>query len=167
MAIAEALIPEFSHEAKTTRRLLEVVPEERFDWQPHEKSMTLGRLAGHIAEMPKWAHLTVRQDVLDFEDGGDYQPFNPATSEELLAGHDEAVEVFHRSLAGVDDQRMLATWTMRKGEEVLAEMPRVAAVRGFILSHIVHHRGQLSVYLRLLDVALPQTYGPTADNPSF
>ncbi len=166
MSISQMMLAELNHEAANTRKMLEVVPEDKLDWQPHEKSMTLSRLTGHIAEMPGWAPLMVGKDVLDFADSN-FEPVQPKTLEELLAHHDQSVTTFNDALGGTDDATLMKEWTMRNGDQVFFSMPCAAAIRGFILNHIVHHRGQLSVYLRHLDVPLPQVFGPTADNPSF
>lgn len=166
MSMSQALLAEFSHEAAATRKLLARVPEGKLGWQPHDKSMTLARLTGHIAEIPQWAGVVVGQEELVLDPSG-YTPFLPETTAQLLAAHDQNVAAFRETLEGVSDDQLFVTWRMRKDDQVITEMPRVAALRAFILSHIVHHRGQLSVYLRLLDVALPQIYGPTADEPTF
>ncbi len=166
MSISEALLAELNQEAANTRRMLEVVPGDKLDWQPHEKSMTLGRLAGHIAEIPGWAALMAGQDELDFAES-DFTPVMAETTEALLEAHDQSVAAFNDSVQGCDDATMMNPWTMKNGDHVFFSMPCAVAMRGFVLNHIVHHRGQLSVYLRQLEVALPQVYGPTADNPNF
>ncbi len=166
MSISEAMLAEFNHEAANTRKMLEVVPAGKLGWQPHEKSMTLGRLSGHIAEIPGWGTMMVGKDELDFE-GSNFQPVNPDSVEGLLEAHDQGVAAFNESLQGQDDATLMQTWTMRNGDHVYFSMPCVAAMRGFVLNHIVHHRGQLSVYLRQLEIPLPQVYGPTADSPDF
>lgn len=166
MSISEAMIAELNHEAGNTRKMLEVVPGDKFGWQPHEKSMTLGRLTGHIAEIPGWAPMMAGKDELDLA-ASDFSPVKPETVEELLAYQDQTVTAFNQALDGHDDATLMKPWTMKSGEQVFFTMPCAVAMRGFILNHIVHHRGQLSVYLRELDVALPSVYGPTADNPNF
>ena len=167
MSIGKTLVAEFKHEAANTRKVLEAVPEDRFDWKPHEKSMTLGQLAAHIAETPTWVRSMI-EDELDFAvAGGDYKPFAPATKAELLAGFDENVKDFETTVAGRDDEFLGVTWTMRHGDKVLMSVPRHVAMRSTAINHIIHHRGQLTVYLRLLDAPVPPTYGPTADNASF
>ncbi|MEM7480679.1 MAG: DinB family protein [Acidobacteriota bacterium] len=165
MALIKLFAQEMKHEAATTRRVLEVVPEEHFAWKPHEKSMSLGRLAGHIAEIPGWGPDTLQADFLDL--GGDdaYQPFHPATRAELLAGHDRALETFFGSTQGVTDEDLSRNWQLRMGDHIAVEAPKAAILRSFILSHVVHHRGQMSVFLRLLDVPVPSVYGPSADDP--
>ena len=166
MSMSQAILGEFDHEAASTRKMLEVVPEDKLGWQPHEKSMTLSRLAGHIAEIPGWASEMVGKDHFDLG-GGNYQPVQPDSIAELLAAHDRSVAAFQAALEGADDATLFQPWALRSGDEVLLQMPCIAALRGFVLSHVVHHRGQLSVYLRLHEVALPQVYGPTADQQGF
>lgn len=166
MSISQGLLAEFGHEATNTRKMLEVVPEDRFGWAPHEKSMTLARLAGHIAEIPQWAAGMVGHDELDMG-GGNYEPVLPGTVAELLEAHDRSVAAFTGAVEGADDETLMKPWTLRSGDQVHLRMPCAVAMRSFILNHVVHHRGQLSVYLRQQEVPLPQVYGPTADNQSF
>ncbi len=163
LTLAQAITAEFQQEAANTRKMLERVPEDQLGWQPHEKSMSLGRLAGHIAESASWVREVVASTELDFAQS-DYKPFEPKSNAELLAEFDKHAAGFEEALAGKSDEEMLVEWTIKGGDHVIAKLPRVAAVRGFILSHTYHHRGQLSVYLRLLDVPVPGVYGPTADD---
>ena len=128
--------------------------------------MSLGKLASHIADNPAWA-ASMASEALDFADMGDYKPFEATSSEELLAGFDERVRIFNETVAGISDEQFQEEWTMRQGEQVLVQMPRAAAFRTWLFSHMIHHRGQLFVYLRLLDVPLPKTYGGTADDQGF
>lgn len=162
MSLIEPIIAELQHEAATTRRLLERVPQDAFAWKPHEKSMTLGRLAAHIAELYTFTTPISTQDELDFE-AGSYEPFAPTNSTELLEAFDKNVADSIKMLRAQADDRLLAPWRLRSGEQVFFEMPRAEVIRSFMLNHIVHHRGQLSVYLRLQNVPLPPIYGPTAD----
>ena len=161
--IANGIVAEFEHESANTRKMIERVPEDKFDWQPHEKSMTLGRLATHLAENPQWCGTLLDQDELDMADS-DYESKTANSVAELLELFDTNATAFIDSVGGRSDEEMLAEWTLRVGENVVTTLPKVAALRAFILSHTVHHRGQLSVYLRLLDVPLPSIYGPTADD---
>lgn len=165
MSLASDLVAHFDADAPRTRALLAACPPERFDWKPHEKSMTLGQLAGHIAEAPGWTASMVEED-LDVSAMAGYVPFSPTGREELLSRFEEACASLHSALEGRTDEHMHGTWRMRAGEQVLMELPRHAVVRDFALHHGMHHRGQLSVYLRLLDVPLPETFGPTADSAS-
>lgn len=163
--IAASLRAELAQESKATRRMLAAIPDDKLDWQPHEKSMPLGRLAGHLVEMAGWAP-TLLGEELDFA-AGDFSPWIPESTAQLLEKLDENVAGFDRDLDGVEDEALFGTWTMRNGEQILVQMPRLAAFRTFVLNHIVHHRAQLGVYLRLLDVPVPSTYGPSADDQSF
>ena len=159
-----ALKAELQHEAAGTRRLLERVPEDKLAWRPHEKSMTLGRLAGHICELPEWGRRTVEEPEVDLAEIPPEQRGKVADSTAAMLGDfDRAMEGFAAALDGADDASMFESWRLRNGEQVFFEMPRAAALRSFVFNHLVHHRGQLTVFLRLLDVPLPQTYGPTAD----
>ena len=164
MAITDALLPEFDHEMGTTRRLLERVPEADFAWKPHEKSMALGRLAGHLANIPAWCGLILDQPFYDLATSGDDpRPRLPVSRAALLQEFDTKVLAARANLARRLDQEMTAPWTLkREGHEVFT-MPRISALRSFVMNHSVHHRGQLSVYLRLRNVPLPSMYGPTAD----
>ncbi len=160
--IASAFLAELENEAKVTRTCLERVPADKFDWQPHEKSMTFGRLAVHCAEMFGWTKETLKSDVLDFANF-DFKPFEPKSSEDLLAFFDEHIAVAKSILAETSDETFFTDWTMRNGEQVYFTMPKVAVMRSFVMNHIIHHRGQLSVYLRLNDIPVPSIYGPSAD----
>ncbi|MDT5272146.1 MAG: hypothetical protein QOH49_4332 [Acidobacteriota bacterium] len=162
MRICETLAAEMAQEAKTTRRLLERVPEASFGWKPHEKSMSLGRLAAHVAELPELIIPALTQDELDFA-AGEFKPFEPKTTAELLEKFDRNIATAAEALQKQPDERMGEKWKLRSGDHVLFEMPRASVVRFVGLNHVVHHRGQLSVYLRLLDVPLPSIYGPSAD----
>jgi uncharacterized damage-inducible protein DinB len=164
MAITDALLPEYDHEMATTRRLLDRVPEVRFSWKPHDKSMTLGELAGHLANLPYWCSATLSASVLDLDTlGDDARPKTPAARGALLDDFDRKVAAARARLAQTTDPELLAPWTLKKGDQELFTMPRIAAIRSFVMNHSIHHRGQLSVYLRLNDVPIPPIYGPTAD----
>jgi uncharacterized damage-inducible protein DinB len=164
MALKDAFLPEFDHEMGTTRRLLERTPEEEFSWKPHEKSMTLGQLAGHIANIPHWCDAIFNQTVFDIAAAGeDVRPKAPPSRAALLAEFDQKVSAARANLAARTDADMMVQWTFTRGDHEVFTMPRVSAFRSFILNHLIHHRGQLSVYLRLKNVPLPSIYGPTAD----
>jgi len=160
--ISTALIAEIEHEAAVTRTVMERIPAEKFDWKPHEKSMTFGRLASHVAEMFGWTPPTMENAELDFAKM-DYKPFEPKTTEELVEFLDKNVAEAIASLKASADDRFMENWTMRNGEQVYFTMPKIAVMRSFVMNHIIHHRGQLSVYLRLNDIAVPSIYGPSAD----
>jgi len=155
------LLPEFDHEMANTRKLLECVPDGKFDYAPHEKSMPLGRLAGHIAEIPSYGSATIRMDRLDMK--GDEKSFQPTSKKEILETFDKYVADARAALAGASDEDLAKVWTFTfAGKEVFA-MPRIAVLRSMMLSHLVHHRGQLGVYLRMSNVEFPGMYGPSAD----
>jgi len=164
MAIKDALLPEFDHEMGTTRRLLDRAPEQAFDWKPHEKSMTLGGLSSHLANIPHWCTAILGAPVMDLATIPEDARPKPATSHaDLLALFDTNVAAARERLATVTDPEMMAPWTLRQGDQEIFTLPRVAALRSFVMNHSIHHRGQLSVYLRLNGVPLPSIYGPTAD----
>jgi uncharacterized damage-inducible protein DinB len=165
MSLADALGLVFADEARRTRAVLEVVPKDRFDWRPHEKSMTLGELAGHLAEMPAWVRLYLAEGLDLDHPPDDLGSFAPESREDLLGRFDENVALFLSTLATMDDEFLEAGWTMRSGERVLHQAPRRESMQRILIHHQIHHRGQLTVYLRLLDVPLPPTYGPSADSP--
>jgi uncharacterized damage-inducible protein DinB len=164
MAIIDALLPEFDHEMATTRRLLDRVPEERFSWKPHDKSMTLGQLSGHLANIPFWCTATLNAPSLDIASlGDDARPRAPVSRHALLEAFDQRVAHARGLLAASTDPELLAPWTLKSGDQEFFTMPKISAIRAFVMNHSIHHRGQLSVYLRLNDVPVPPIYGPTAD----
>jgi uncharacterized damage-inducible protein DinB len=164
MAIADALLPEYDHEMATTRRLLDRVPEAHFGWRPHDKSMTLGQLSSHLAYLPYWCSATLDAPSLDLASLGDeLKPTAPASRDALLQDFDRRVAAARERLAKTTDPEFLAPWTLKSGDQEFFTMPRISAIRSFVMNHSIHHRGQLSVYLRLNDVAVPPIYGPTAD----
>lgn len=160
--INAAFLWELQHEAATTRTLLERLPDEKFDWKPHEKSFTTSRLATHIAEMFSWVKTTIETAELDFA-GEEFKPFEPKSSADLLEYFDKCVTEATDALTGAKDETFFETWTMKNGETVYFTMPKIQVLRTFCFNHIIHHRGQLSVYLRLNDIPVPAIYGPSAD----
>ena len=162
MSMVEAIAAEFAQEARNTRKLLERVPEEHFDWGPHEKSMTMAALATHIAEIPQWGLMTLDQDEFTL-DTSEYTPKMASSSAELLGLFEERVQAFGARLKAAGDGELLQPWRMLVDGEVKFELPRIAVLRGMILNHTYHHRGQLEVYLRIKGVPLPAIYGPSAD----
>jgi uncharacterized damage-inducible protein DinB len=160
--LATALIGELQLEAATTRKCLERIPAEKFDYKPHEKSMTMGRLAVHVAEMTGWVVETVNKTELDFATL-DYKPLEPQTTEELVGFFDKILAESIEALQNISDEAMMENWTLRNGEEIYFTMPRIQVLRGMVFNHIIHHRGQLAVYLRLNDIPVPALYGPSAD----
>ena len=165
MPMVDALLPEFDHEMSTTRKLLERVPEDRFAWQPHVKSFSLGALAAHVATLPAWGEATLARSAFEVE--GNQSPVSPASRAELIATFDKNVAIARAALTGKTDAELLAPWTLTRRGKTIFSMPKAAVLRSFVLSHLIHHRGQLSVYLRQLDVSVPSIYGPSADEPAF
>lgn len=164
MAIKDALLPEYDHELATARRLLERVPEGDLTWKPHDKSMSLGQLAAHIANLPYWCSVTIGTQVLDLATLGDGARLrDPQSVAEILTNFDKNLSESRRALEACGDGEMMAPWTLKNGGHEIFTMPRVSALRSFVMNHLVHHRGQLSVYLRLRNVPIPPIYGPTAD----
>jgi uncharacterized damage-inducible protein DinB len=165
VSLATSLAADFQSEIDATRRVLGAVPESKFAWQPHKKSMTLGRLASHVAENAGFI-TGMMEPEMDFEVvSAQWKPLDAKSAKELLTAFEASVKTFNDQLAGKDDAFMKGTWTMRAGPKVFMSVPRHEAIRTIGLNHMIHHRGQLTVYLRLLDVPVPSTYGPTADHP--
>lgn len=160
--IAQSLLPEFDHEFGLLRKTLERVPEDRPDYTPHAKSMTLSKLAGHLAEIPMWLNVTLETDELDFATSN-FESYVMTTRAHLLETLDANVARARAALAAASDAEFMRNWTLRAGEKVFLTMPKVAVVRGFVFSHMIHHRAQLGVYLRMNEVPLPSLYGPSAD----
>lgn len=165
MAMIDALMPEFDHEMASTRKVLERVPEERFDWKPHPKSFSLGALATHVARLPAWGSETLNKSEIDI--GGAPPATAAASKQELLAAFDDNVAHARSALAGRTDAELMAPWSLKRQGKTVFSMPKNAVLRAFVLSHLIHHRAQLTVYLRLLDVPVPSLYGPSADEPAF
>ena len=165
MPLVDALLPEFDHEMTVTRKLLERVPDGNLDWKPHPKSMTLGQLAQHVATLPMWGSMTLNLVELDL---GGSQPLQPMTSQaELLTFFDQNVAVTRAALVGKSDSEMMVPWALKRDGQTIFSMPRAGVWRGFVMSHLIHHRAQLSVYLRMNDVPIPSMYGPSADEGAF
>ena len=165
MSMVDALLPEFDHEMTTTRKVLERVPEDRFDWKPHTKSFSLGALAAHVAALPTWGAEALTKSELEI--AGSQPPTAPPSKADLLGTFDTNVAATRSALAGKTDGELLAVWTLKRGGKALFSMPKANVLRSWVLNHLVHHRRQLSVYLRLLDVPVPSIYGPSADEPAF
>lgn len=153
--------PEFDHEFAQTRRALERVPEDKFDWKPHDKSYTLHALATHLAEIAHWVPVTLQMDVFDLDAG--YERVVPETKEAMLAHFDEGVAEARPLLEAASGEQLMSNWSMKQGGEVMLSMPKGVVLRSFVMNHNVHHRAQLGVYLRMLDVPVPAHYGPSAD----
>jgi uncharacterized damage-inducible protein DinB len=165
MPIAQMLLPEFDQEMANTRKMLERVPDGKFDYKPHEKSMSLGRLAGHTAEMASWVSGTLQFERMDFT--GEEKPFSPATRQEILDAFDKNVVDAREALSKASDEDLMKVWTLTyKGQQIFA-MPRAAVLRTMVISHLIHHRSQLGVYLRLNNIEIPGMYGPSADEKNL
>jgi uncharacterized damage-inducible protein DinB len=167
MALKDALLPEFDHEMGTTRRLLERLPEDKLAWQPHPRSWTLGQLASHLVQILLWSHTILNDVSFDLATPGETPEAHAkraVTSRQRgLQLLDENVARTRAHLASKSDAELMAVWSLTRGGQELMTVPRIAAFRSFVMNHLIHHRGQLSVYLRMNDVPLPPIYGPTAD----
>jgi len=161
MPISQILLPEFDHEMANTRKLLECVPDGKFDYKPHDKSMTLGQLAGHVAEIPSYGSATILLERLDMK--GDEKPFHPTSRTEILERFDKNVAETRAAIAGVSDEDLAKIWSFSFAGREVFSMPRIAVLRAMMLSHLIHHRAQLGVYLRMNSVEFPGMYGPSAD----
>jgi uncharacterized damage-inducible protein DinB len=168
MTLSEMLLPEFDQEMASTRKTIERVPDDKLDWQPHAKSTTMRGLITHLANMPTWVGHTLGKDALDLAPGGVPLRAAPAGSAR------EAVETFDRNvaearaaIAGADDAAFGGSWSLLANGRTLFTLPKLAVLRTFVLNHIIHHRAQLGVYLRLNDVPVPSIYGPSADEGSL
>jgi uncharacterized damage-inducible protein DinB len=161
MSIKDGLLADFDHEMGTTRRLLERLPDDRLAWRPHPRSMTLGGLATHLSNIPRWGNTILNEPSFDLASAP--PPLGEKTSRaEILAAFDE---VCRQTRAAMDksDAEYQSPWTLQRGGQQVFSVPRVAAFRSFVLHHLIHHRGQLSLYLRLNDIPVPAIYGPSAD----
>jgi len=167
MTISESLLPEFDREMGLTRQLLERVPDGKATWKPHQKSFSLGDLSLHLATLPTWAISTMKQTEFDVNPpgGSSYTPPKYESPAATLKTFDENAKATRAVIAGASDGEMMVMWTFKNGGHTVFSMPRVAVLRSFVMNHMIHHRGQLTVYLRMQDVPLPPIYGPTADSP--
>jgi uncharacterized damage-inducible protein DinB len=161
MAIKDGLLADFDHEIGTTRRLLERIPDDKLGWKPHVKSMSLGALATHLTNIPHWGGAILNNAIFDLADAP--PPGAEHNSRAAILGAFDEARAVTRGWMDRTDAEYAATWTLKRAGQELFTVPRVAAFRSFVLHHIIHHRGQLSVYLRLNDVSVPAIYGPTAD----
>ena len=169
MALSESLLPEFDHETANTRKTLERAPEDRWDWKPHVKSMTVGGLTTHLANLLSWAVTTIEEDSFDLGPPGSKPPAMQALGSraEALEAFDKNVRAAREAIAGASDEMLLASWSLKAGGQTLFSMPKIAVLRSFVMNHMIHHRAQLGVYLRLCDVPVPALYGPSADEQTF
>jgi len=159
------MLPEFDREMANTRKTLERIPEDKLDWKPHEKSTTMRGLATHLSNLVGWAVHTIEKDELDASPaGGEPLRAKPVESvQEALETFDKNVAAARAAIAGASDEHLMKPWTLMMGGKTIFTQPRMGVLRGFIMSHSIHHRAQLSVYLRLNDVPVPALYGPSAD----
>jgi uncharacterized damage-inducible protein DinB len=165
MKLIDPLYLEFDRECSSTRKCLERLPSDKLAFKPHEKSMTLGQLAGHVATIPAWIGGTLLADGFDLADGMDRPPVD--TPESILAAFEAASKQAKAAMAQLDDEKAMGEWTLSNKGQAIFSMPRIALVRTILLNHLYHHRGQLTVYMRLLDVPVPGIYGPSADDNPF
>lgn len=166
MSIAQGLLAEFDVEMANTRRTLERLPEDKLDWTPDPKSMSMGRLAAHVAEMPSWAAMTMSTEELDFA-AAPYEPVTAKSREHVLQMLDANVKASRAAIAAGSDADYMKPWTLKAGPQVFFTMPKIAVIRAMVMNHTIHHRGQLTVYYRLNGVPVPALYGPSADEPGF
>lgn len=160
--LKQSLIMELRHESEQTKKMLEKLPQDKFPWRPHDKSMTLGHLASHIAHIPKWITVILSSNDFDFM-RDKYKSDDAATLEELLQFFEEDHKNAMQSLEKAGDEELMKPWSFKRGDMIIFTLPRIASIRTLAMNHRVHHRGQMSVYLRLLGVAVPGMYGPSAD----
>jgi uncharacterized damage-inducible protein DinB len=165
MKLGQSLLPEFEREMENTRKSLERVPKDNLDWRPHEKSMAFVGLATHMANLPSWAVLAIERDSFDIAPpGGEPPRVDPVSSiEEALAVFDKNVSDARSAISSASDETLLSSWSLLSGGKTVLTMPRIAVIRSMVMNHMIHHRAQLGVYLRLNDLAVPGMYGPTAD----
>ena len=161
MPLVDALLPEFDHEMTVTRKLLERVPDDKLAWKPHQKSYSLGQLAQHVATIPMWGSVTLNEPELDVAGGA--LPESPSSRAQILDTFDSHVAKTRAALTGRSDAELMAPWALKRDGHVIFSMPKASVWRSFVMSHLIHHRAQLSVYLRMQDVPLPSMYGPSAD----
>jgi uncharacterized damage-inducible protein DinB len=162
MTIAESMLPEFDQEMAGTRKMLERVPDDRLEWSPHAKSYTMLKLAQHVAHLPTWGTITFTSD--SFVIDAPFQWPSASNRSEILALFDRASSEARSALARMSDDAMMMPWSLVAGGKTLFTLPKVAVFRGFVMNHLIHHRAQLSVYLRMNDVSVPGMYGPSADD---
>ena len=165
MGMSDSLLPEFDQEMAGARTTLERVPDGKFAWKPHDKSMTMGRLAQHLTELADWAVQTTEKDEIDIAPVGapPYQPPKVESTKDLLAIFDKNVAAARAALQKATDAQWMRPWSLKAGGNTLFTMPKIAVYRAFVMNHLIHHRAQLGVYLRLNDVPVPPLYGPSAD----
>lgn len=166
MKLNEILLPEFEHEMNITRKVLNELSDNIFSYQPHEKSWTTQSLANHIAEIPSWVNGTLDFEELDFATS-DYKPHNYGTKKEVIDLFEKNVDKAKQSLMNTNNEKMLGDWTLRNGEKIFFTMPRAAVLRSMVMNHMIHHRAQLGIYLRMNNATVPASYGDSADEKNM
>jgi uncharacterized damage-inducible protein DinB len=168
-SIQQALLPEFDQEMAATRKVLERVPNDSMAWAPHDKSMNVKQLFGHLADLPQWADVILGLEEFDIQPTGEegYTPTDYGSGDQMLKAFDENVTKARTVIESMSDEDFMKPWTLKKGGQELFTAPKVGVFRRQYMNHMIHHRGQATVYLRLNDVSVPQTFGPTADEPDF
>lgn len=169
MALSDAILPEFDYEMANTRKTLQRVPDDKFDWKPHDKSTSMGGLASHLSNIPTWAVYTIAQDSLDLAPEGKPLPTAEIakSQSDLLNVFDDNVAKARAAIAGASDADLMKSWALLKNGKQLMTLPKIAVLRSFVMNHQIHHRAQLGVYLRLNDIPVPSIYGPSADENPF
>jgi len=168
MKMTDFFLAQLEAEAVRTRRALERVPDNLDDWKPHDKSFPMGALAQHLSNIPGWTTVTIQQDQFDVAPEGTPTKAEPLGSmAEILNVFDENVAKARAAIAGASDEQMFQTWTLLSGGKPIFSLPRIGCLRGFVMNHMIHHRAQLGVYLRLNDIPVPSIYGPSADEGQF
>ncbi len=162
MPITAALLPEFDHEMTNTRKTLERVPEDKFGWKPHDKSGSMIWLANHVATIPGYVPVTLTTESFDIEAGGTPPP-EPKSRKELLDAFEDSVKKCRAALESATDDELMKLWSLKAGANTIFTMPRIAVLRAMVMNHMIHHRAQLTVYLRMNNVPVPAIYGPSAD----
>ena len=166
MRIAESILPEFDREMATTRKMLERFPEDKVEWRPHETCMTMGRLAGHVAELAGWVLPTMNQDKLEM-DPSTYNPAIVKSRAEAIKQFDETVKSARAAIASASDETFMKPWTFVARGQTVFTMPKIAVYRSFVMNHLIHHRGQLAAFYRVAGVPVPSLYGPSKDEQPF
>ncbi len=165
MSLSKLFLTEFEQEMANTRKTIERIPDDKFDWRPHEKSFTMGYLATHLANIQSWVNVTLNMDEFDMypKDGEEFVPPKAENKNEVLDLFDKNNEEAKQSLANIPDEKFNENWSLLSGGNIIFTMPKSVVFRNFVLNHTIHHRAQLGVYLRLNDIPVPAIYGPTAD----
>jgi uncharacterized damage-inducible protein DinB len=167
--LTDLFLPEFDQEMASVRKTLERIPENNLSFKPHPKSMPLDRLAGHLAELAGWGTFTIQQDSLDLRPAGQppMQPAIATSQKQVLELFDKNRDATRQAIAGASDEHLMKDWSLLRAGQTILQMPRISVLRMFCMNHVIHHRAQLGVYLRLNDIPVPSIYGPSADEGTF